>query len=824
MGDIAEALIPYLPYIRIPKVEDRVYKDECCLSYDTPHSEGGLYVCLNTFLSFGRKYVIFYHEWTGNSVFLHLKKIPIPEEDTDASEVQQPTRLAIGVEGGFQPDKQNEQKFVDHNTIVILPGFLELSTDKIEEIPSVVLMSVQAVLNTESAQKKEELLAWDGEVRMVSKHAENLIQLKNGLHIPPSGWKCSRCDLTTNLWANLSDGTILCGRKYFDGSGGNGHALDHFRETGFPLVVKLGTITPRGADVYSYDEDDMVEDPRLAKHLSHFGINMMEMDKTDKTMTELEIDLNQKVLNEWDIIQESGQQLKPLHGPGYTGMKNLGNSCYLNSAIQVLSSIREFSKVYEESAMELFKKQIRDPCSDFNTQISKVFLGLKSGDYSHQFPDGVSCHNSKTNGIAPAAFKSLVGKGHVEFSSTRQQDAQEYFMYLMQLVEKNSRLLGACPSNCFKFSIEERIECDGSKMVRYSNRSEFVMALPIPYDGATNLQAVQEYEAKKQKAKEDKTVNVGDVVRANIPFCLCLEKFMQEDIIEDFWSPALERKTTARKRSRFATFPEYLIIQLKKFMVGDDWIPKKLDVLVDMPDTLDLEKFRGKGLQDNEVVLPDKEAPVAAVGQVPDIDDSVVSQLVETGFPIEACRKAVYYTGNCGAEVAMNWLMEHVSDSDFADPLQLAPLTQQAQSAGGATSFGPSEDNIAMIVAMGFTKDQALKALRTTENNVERAADWIFSHLDELDTVSAGEGDNLHTQSEVSPMQVTQCEQSAVKDGPGNYDLCAFISHMGTSTMCGHYVCHIKKDGNWVIFNDEKVAESKDPPKSLGYLYFYKRK
>lgn len=25
------------------------------------------------------------------------------------------------------------------------------------------------------------------------------------------------CDLTTNLWLNLTDGTILCGRKYFDG-------------------------------------------------------------------------------------------------------------------------------------------------------------------------------------------------------------------------------------------------------------------------------------------------------------------------------------------------------------------------------------------------------------------------------------------------------------------------------------------------------------------------------------------------------------------------------------------------------------------------------
>jgi ubiquitin carboxyl-terminal hydrolase 5/13 len=69
--------------------------------------------------------------------------------------------------------------------------------------------------------------------------------------------------------------------QYADGSGGNGSAMRHFEATGrkYPLVVKLGTITPAGADVYSYapDEDDMVLDPHLASHLAHWGINMMQV-------------------------------------------------------------------------------------------------------------------------------------------------------------------------------------------------------------------------------------------------------------------------------------------------------------------------------------------------------------------------------------------------------------------------------------------------------------------------------------------------------------------------------------------------------------------
>jgi ubiquitin carboxyl-terminal hydrolase 5/13 len=58
-----------------------------------------------------------------------------------------------------------------------------------------------------------------------------LQQLDLGKKVPPQGWKCEQCDLTTNLWLNLTDGSILCGRKFFDGSGGNDHAVEHFSTT-----------------------------------------------------------------------------------------------------------------------------------------------------------------------------------------------------------------------------------------------------------------------------------------------------------------------------------------------------------------------------------------------------------------------------------------------------------------------------------------------------------------------------------------------------------------------------------------------------------------
>ena len=50
------------------------------------------------------------------------------------------------------------------------------------------------------------------------------------------------------------------------------------------------------------------------------------------------------------------------------------------------------------------------------------------------------------------------------------------------------------------------------------------------------------------------------------------------------------------------------------------------------------------------------------------------------------------------------------------------------------------------------------------------------------------------------------------------------VSHIGKNTGSGHYVSHLKKDGKWVIFNDEKVALSSRPPFEHAYVYLFQRK
>lgn len=124
-----------------------------------------------------------------------------------------------------------------------------------------------------------------------------------------------------------------------------------------------------------------------------------------------------------------------------------------------------------------------------------------------------------------------------------------------------------------------------------------------------------------------------------------------------------------------------------------------------------------------------------------------------------------------------------------------------------------------MMTSMGFPEKKCIKALKNCDNNVERATDWLFSHMDDPDSDGDSQMRDEETKTEVEDHKC---------DRPGMYNLQSFITHLGASVHAGHYVCHIKKseDGGpkkWVYFNDAKVAETTEPPIGKGYLYFFEK-
>ena len=295
---------------RVATAHDTVLNSECAYTFHSPFTtDKGIVVNLQTFMGTIEEMAL---EGTDSQpkegIFVRIVKKRV-EKESDAMETledapsgastAQPTKLGIGVQGGFQGEDDKFQIVTDYSVVVLSmdgsdgngPKVVEekpfLAESKATDFPEAVTKSVDSVIHHAGMAVQQDLKVWelDDEPKPVSKYYEALPFVDNGVMISPnsSEWKCEKSGATENLWLNLSDGYIGGGRKNWDGSGGSNGALDHFEETGkqYPLVVKLGTITAdlETADCYSYapDEDGPVKIPNLAELLEKRGIKVSAM-------------------------------------------------------------------------------------------------------------------------------------------------------------------------------------------------------------------------------------------------------------------------------------------------------------------------------------------------------------------------------------------------------------------------------------------------------------------------------------------------------------------------------------------------------------------
>jgi ubiquitin carboxyl-terminal hydrolase 5/13 len=182
------------------------------------------------------------------------------------------------------------------------------------------------------------------------------------------------------------------------------------------------------------------------------------------------------------------------------------NSCYMSSVIQVLVTLPPFQQRYAAPLAAQHWTGCTEllPASCIECQMLKVADGLLSGRYSRprRTDADTTLQNSLASaagttpqpvfqeGVRPITFKALIGRGHAEFATMRQQDAEEFFTHLLTSLRRyahaHPRSVGGGnedarpePTETFAFALEQRLQCTSCAGVRYRVDTHDVLSVPV---------------------------------------------------------------------------------------------------------------------------------------------------------------------------------------------------------------------------------------------------------------------------------------------------------------------------------------------------------
>lgn len=632
-------------------------------------------------------------------------------KDSATQDKTKKTKLMLGTEYLVQSELVT-LKYPDISTLDI-PSWAISSKDSIHQAFTLPLKSYTIPFGDENSQLNICPHLNNPDTQLSSKHDLSI---------------CSMCSLSTPLWMCLECGQVHCGRKQLDESGGNGHALVHFQESGHFPVVQLGTITFESsskieADVYCYLCDDMVQDPYLATRLLEYHhMNPSNMKKTTLSISELEMIKNQSA----DIFTFKTEDLEEQESSNYTGMINMGNSCYISSVMQCMfNAIRDKLHI---SNLELhFSTCEKIPWNCFTCQVNKLFLALSE-------PNDL---------IRPTSFKKMInGKGR-EFSNNLQQDVFDFWQFFMKLAKSNRYSI--ITDYIHPFPLFQSLKCSECNHVQYNP--------PV------NTDALSVSLTSKDPTTLQDCIKMSFIHPETVTFT-CEQCKKKQDGTKQYHHLMNENNADS------------ILIQLARYKYDDKWNPVKISskIMFDLDNTI---------LFSDEWKLPEDVKKTIKNDKDVGIPDELLSIACSMGFTKDQCELAYKRLNtNVTADSLINYLLENAND---LIETQIDPV------------------NIGLVMSMGFEENQARTALIQTDNDPERAIDYLLSHSKQSDAL-------IHHKS-------------------NKWYLDSFVVHKGSSVHCGHYIACIRTGESFVMLNDDKVLNIKNPEELAqeSYLLFFKR-
>nr|XP_048315985.1 ubiquitin carboxyl-terminal hydrolase 8 isoform X2 [Myodes glareolus] len=288
-----------------------------------------------------------------------------------------------------------------------------------------------------------------------------------------------------------------------------------------------------------------------------------------------------------EISRLSASQIRNLNpvfggsGPALTGLRNLGNTCYMNSILQCLCNAPHLADYFNRNCYQ----------DDINRS---NFLGHK-GEVAEEF--GIimkALWTGQYRYISPKDFKVTIGKINDQFAGSSQQDSQELLLFLMDGLHEDLNKA----DNRKRHKEENNDHLDDFKAAehawqKHKQLNESIIVALFQGQFKSTVQCLTCHK----KSRTFEAFMYLSLPLASTSKCTlqdCLRLFSKEEKLTDnnrFYCSHCRARRDSLKKIEIWKLPPVLLVHLKRFSYDGRW-KQKLQTSVDFPlENLDLSQY-----------------------------------------------------------------------------------------------------------------------------------------------------------------------------------------------------------------------------------------
>jgi ubiquitin carboxyl-terminal hydrolase 8 len=254
------------------------------------------------------------------------------------------------------------------------------------------------------------------------------------------------------------------------------------------------------------------------------------MDKSDKLVLPNVHNINQLSSDHKISATQTISQPKP-YPPGLCGLINIGNTCFMNSALQCLSNIPQLTQW---------------------AQKQKPYSSTQTKDIIHVYTSLIqSMWSGENNTMNPRDIKEIVSHSAPIFTDYGQKDSHEFMNSLLNALERTH--CASIITKLFHIHTQSQVTCRGCTSIDTTDETTTFLPLPLPR----------------------KTSYHEEILLENLINDYCLE----DNLDGSYYCHSCTNYTQAKQKTNICSpLPHVLIIQLKRFPFDGTF--QKLDTFV----------------------------------------------------------------------------------------------------------------------------------------------------------------------------------------------------------------------------------------------------